>query len=85
MVTPNLFDVITITGLRPTGETLTPILEIINEFVFDQYNFKSYITDHHNTTTEKVSDQEHITFLTLWISYYFFVSSSLQIAKNMFL
>lgn len=82
MLMPTLFDVSTITGLRHISETFTPIVETINEFIFERFNFKNYITDHHKKNIEEVSDQEHIAFLTLQLSYYLFCLSSLQIAKK---
>lgn len=51
MLTLTFFDVAAITILRPTGETFTHTVEIVNEFVFDQFSFKNYITGHHNKTT----------------------------------
>lgn len=30
----------------------------------------------------KVSDEEHIAFITIWLSYYVFCPGSLQIAKS---
>lgn len=79
MFTRALFDITTIIGL---GETFTPIIEIDNDFVFECPIFKNRISYHHKKKTEKVSDQEHIGFLTLWLSYFFFCSSLLQIAKK---
>lgn len=82
MLTSTLFDVAAITRLNPIGETFTPIVETVNEFFFERPNFKNYITDHHKKKIEEVFDQEHIAFMTLWLSYFFFSSRSLQIAKK---
>lgn len=82
MLTLTQFDVAAIIGLRPTCETFTPIMETINEIIFERLSFKNYIIDHHKKNNEEVSDHEHITFMTLWLSYYFFCSSSLQIDKK---
>lgn len=75
MLTLTLFGITTIMGLNPIGETFTPMIEIDNEFVFEPPNFKNYITDHHEKKTKEVSDQEHISFLTLWLSYFCCCSS----------
>ena len=79
MFTPTLFDIAVIMGL---GETFTPIIEIDNDFVFYHPIFKNRISYHHKKKTEEVFDQEHIGFLTFWLSYFFFCSSSLQITKK---
>lgn len=82
MLTPTLFDIETITKLNPLGETFTPSIKTDHEFVFERLSLKNFITDHHEKKTNKVFDQEHITLLTLWLSYYVLYSGSLQIAKN---
>lgn len=82
MLTPTLFDITAITRLNPIGETFTPIIETDNKFIFELSSFKNHISDHHKKKIEEVSDQEHIAFLTLFLSYFFFCSNSLQIAKK---
>lgn len=82
MLTSTLFDVTTITGLNPLGENFTLTLETTNEFTIEQFSFKNFIIDNHDKKTTKVSDTEHIAFLTLWLSYYIFCSDSLQVAKK---
>lgn len=72
MFTPTLFDVTTITGLNPLGETFTPIIETDHEFAIERFSFKNFIIEHHNKKSEEASDQEDIAFLTLWLSYYVF-------------
>lgn len=68
MITTTLFDVAAIMGLNPLGETFTPIIEIDQEFIIECFCFKNFIIDHHDKQSEEVSDQEHITFLTFWLS-----------------
>lgn len=63
-----------ITGLNPLGEKFIPTLEITNEFTIKRFSFKKFTIDNHY--------QEHIAFLTLWLSYYVFCSSFLQVAKK---
>lgn len=41
-----------------------------------------YDIDHHVKDSDEVSDEEHISFLTLWLSYYVFYPGSMQIAKS---
>src|SRR3954469_13311210 len=81
IVTPTLFDVAAITGLRPTGETFDP-----NEMDDDTIGFNNstvtytaFIQRHHVTATEEVSDNEHIAFLALWLSRCAFCSRSIQV------
>lgn len=82
MLTPTLFDVAAITGLSPLGETFDPTLSTKNTFTFGQASLLNYIKDYHNKDFVEVSDEEHITFLTLWLSYNIFYPGSLQIAKS---
>ena len=85
MLTPTLFDVATIIGLRPTDETYDPSI-VSEENSFDvptkKATYSNYLSDHYKTDTNEVSDQEHIAFLTCWISHYVFCISSLQVAKK---
>lgn len=71
-LTPTLFYVTAITGLNPLGETFTHTIKINHEFVFECFTFKNFIINHHDKKIEEVFDQEHIVFLTLWLSYYVF-------------
>lgn len=82
MLTPTLFDVAAITDLSPLGETFDPTLLTENTFTFVWASLRNYIVDHHNKDSVKVSDEEHIDFLTLCLSYYVFCPGSLQIAKS---
>lgn len=82
MLTPTLFVVATVTGLNPLGENFTPTIKTTNKFIVEHFSFKNFIIDHQNKKIVEVSDQEHIAFLSLWLSYYVFCLSSLQIAKK---
>lgn len=82
ILTPTLFDVAVITGLSPLGETFDPTLSTENTFTFGRASLLNYIEDHHNKDSVEVSDEEHIAFLTLWLSYYVFFPGSLQIEKS---
>lgn len=73
MLTPNLFDIAAITGLNPLGDTFAPTLET---------TYKNFILDNNDKESVEVSDQEHIAFLILWLSYYIFFSISLQVDKK---
>lgn len=82
MLTPTLFDIAVITGLSPLGDTFDPTLPMKKTFSFGWASLQNYIEDHHNKDFVEVSDEEHITFLILWLSYYIFCLGSLQIAKS---
>ena len=72
MLTPTFFDVAAITGLSPLGDTFDPTLELRHAFDFDRPGFQNYMEDHFDKDLDDVSDEEHIAFLTLWLSYYVF-------------
>lgn len=82
MLTPTLFDVATITSLSPLGETFDPTLSTQLKFHFNRARFKHYIRYNHVTDNLNVFNEEHVTFLTLWISYFQFCPRSLQISKS---
>lgn len=81
MLMPTLLDVAAITGFSPLGETFDPTFLTKNTFSFNRASLQNYIEDHHDQDYAEVSDEEHIVFLTLWLSYYVFCFGSLQIAK----
>ena len=72
MLTSTLFNVAAIIGFSPLGETFDPTLSTENTFTFNRASLKNYIKDHHDQDFAEVSDEEHIAFLTLWLSYYVF-------------
>lgn len=73
MITPTLFDVAGITGLRPTDEVFNPTVLDEGTIEFDQKrtNFAKFINHCHDTTIDELSDKEHIVFLTMWLSHFF--------------
>ncbi|KAI5383834.1 hypothetical protein KIW84_070987 [Lathyrus oleraceus] len=83
MMTPTLFDVAAIGGLPPTGETFDPYQDCENLIDLNVKNasFSTYINLYH-ADGEEVSDIEHIEFLGLWLSKFFFCCKSLQVAKR---
>jgi hypothetical protein len=82
MLTHTLLDVAAITSLKPTRETFDPNSTLANlKFKFIKAIFTRYISEHHVTDTEEVSDVEHVALLTLWLSHFIFCSRSFQVAK----
>lgn len=73
MPMPILFDVAVITDLSPLGETFDPTHSTENKCSFKHQSLKFYIVDHHVKDSNEVSNEEHTSFLTLWLSYYVFV------------
>lgn len=66
-------------NLRPYPKNNTK-----SNFTFSCASYNTYIKDHYasiNNVSGPVGE-EHITFLTYWISYYVFFSNSLQVAKK---
>ncbi|KAL5148570.1 hypothetical protein HKD37_13G035601 [Glycine soja] len=83
MMTPTLLDVAALTGLRPSGETYDPTNSSDNiKLVYKENTFSKYIAEHKGPVEEEVSDEEHVAFLTPWLSHYVFCTKSLQVAKR---
>src|ERR1051325_45426 len=86
MITPTLLDVAALTGVKPAGivfnhtdHEIIPIKFDVGESKHPTYN--NFI-QHHHCESEEVSDEEHVAFLTLWLSRCVFCSRSMQIAKQ---
>lgn len=82
MLSLTLFNVASITGLNLVSSIFYPTLETQHKFTIKHFTYKTFIFDNHDTANEDVSDQEHISFLAFWTSYYVFCSSSLHVAKK---
>src|ERR1044072_205201 len=80
MITPTLFEVAAITGLRPTGQTYDPTKFKDQKSIFDtnSTSFSAFIDEHMGE--DDVTDWEHITFLTCWLTFFVFCSGSVQVA-----
>jgi hypothetical protein len=71
MITPTVLDVAAITGLKPTGETFDPIKsKSVVTFDFFRATYGTYFKKKHKPHDKEVSDDEHIAFLTYWLSMY---------------
>jgi len=69
MLTPTLLDVVGLTGLKPTSYTFDPTDHGSKiSFDFTRLAYGNFIMDHRVITNDKVSDKEHIAFLTYWLS-----------------
>lgn len=83
VLTPTLLDVAGLTGLKHIGQTFNPDTHSSElSFDFTRPAYGNFIIDHHNTSSTEVSDQEHVAFLTYWLSMYIFCSRSIQIPKK---
>jgi hypothetical protein len=82
MMTPTLFDVAAITGLRPTGATYDPAQSSDNIKLSYKSNAYSKFISEHQKTDGDVDEQEHVAFLVLWLSQFVFCTRSLQVAKK---
>lgn len=83
MVTPTLFDIAAITGLRPTDDNLEPNgrdEDTIN-FNTKRASFGKYIKTHQKNNTVEVSDKENFTFLALWLLRCIFCCKLLKVDK----
>lgn len=84
MVTPTLFNLAVITGLKPTGYTYDPEIDVANTIAFSTSlaAYSTHIAYYHDKDIGTISDMEHIAFLALWLSHSVFYSKSLQVAKK---
>lgn len=84
MMTPTLFDLASIVGLKPMGEEFDPFF--LNEdsigFEVSRAAYSTHINYYHDKSNAEVSDTEHIAFLALWLCIYVFCSRSIQVAKK---
>jgi hypothetical protein len=82
MLTPTLLDVAAITGLSPTGDHFDPTKTGDKiELNYKENTFSKYIAENMGKEGEEVSHEEHVAFLTLWLSHFVFCSKSLQVAR----
>jgi len=83
MLTPTRLDVAGLTSLKPVGQTFDPDSHVSElSFDFTRPAYGNFILDRHVTSSAKVSDIEHIAFLTYLLSMYIFCSRCLQIPKK---
>lgn len=75
MVTPTLFDIVVITGIKPTRNTYDPDVESDDSIAFSTFRdaYSTHIAHYHDKDTDIVSDVEYIAFLTLWLSHCVFI------------
>lgn len=78
MITLTLLNMDVTIGNRPTWDTFDHTFKhkIKPNLYFTRASFSSSIEDRHEEH-DKVSEFEYITFITLWLSHFFFFSSSL--------
>jgi hypothetical protein len=82
MLTPTLLDVAAITGLRRNGDHFDPTKTGDKvELNYKENTFSKYIAENMGKAGEEVSIEEHVAFLTLWLSHFVFCSKSLQVAR----
>jgi hypothetical protein len=82
MLTPTLLDVAAITGLRPTRDHFHPTVTGDKvELSYKENTFSKDIAENMGKVGEEVSIEEHVAFLTLWLSHFVFCSKSLQVAR----
>jgi hypothetical protein len=75
-------DVAAITGLRPTGDHFDPTVTGDKvELSYKENTFSKYIAENMGKVGEEVSIEEHVAFLTLWLSHFVFCSKSLKVAR----
>ncbi|PNX90588.1 hypothetical protein L195_g046713, partial [Trifolium pratense] len=81
MMTPTLFDVAAITGLKPTRDTYNPTNSSKNiSLSITKYTYSKYIEEQRGKDGDEVSEAEHVAFLTLWLCHFVFCTRSIQVA-----
>ena len=85
MMTPTLFNIAAITGLRPTGDYFDPedLYEDVIGFAATKPTYTTFINHFHDKSSSTVSEVEHIAFLAMWLSRFVFCTKSLQVPKKM--
>jgi hypothetical protein len=79
---PELLDVAAITGLRPTRDHFHPTVTGDKvELSYKENTFSKDIAENMGKVGEEVSIEEHVAFLTLWLSHFVFCSKSLKVAR----
>ena len=69
MLTPTLLDVDGLTSLKPSGQTFDPENHESDIcFDFKRFAYVVFIKEHHNTESAEVTNEEHVSFLTYWLS-----------------
>lgn len=82
VMTPTLFDIATIVGLKHTGETFEPTYldEDSIDFGVSRAAYNTDTEYYLNKKTDELFDRYHIAFLGLWLCRYVFCLRSVQIA-----
>lgn len=76
MLTPTLFDLAAIDGLRPDGDAFNPFATTVNEpfeFSTKRSSYNGFMFDHFVEENKEESDKDHIAFLTFWLSKFVFL------------
>lgn len=81
---PTLFEVVAIAGLHPDGEVLhhcSMPQKVFNVLKGSPTSFGSFIK-YHNRKEGKVSHEEYVTFLLLWLLAFCMCYKSVQVFKG---
>lgn len=84
MMTPTLFDIASITGMRCSSESFTPTAADEDVIGFDKDNvgFTMYVEVYLDQKVDPVSNENHIVFLALWLLKCVFCCRSLKVEKR---
>lgn len=84
MLTPTLFDVAAVTGLRPDGDDFDPTKLENDTIDFDDNHvgLMNYIGDHYVDGNPEVTIKENIAFLALWLTRCVLYCKSLKVVKR---
>ena len=86
MITPILFELAAITGLRPTGKLIhfNLVLDYVKAYNLDdsEASYSTFIRNNMGSLSTPMSDAEHVAFLSYWLNAVVFCSRSLQMQQR---
>ena len=86
MVSPTLFELAAIIGLRPIGKTIhfDLALDYLKSYNFDdsEPSYSVFIRNNMGSPSTPVFDTEHVAFLSYWLNAIVFCSRSLRMQQR---
>ncbi|KAH0753625.1 hypothetical protein KY290_023895 [Solanum tuberosum] len=82
MMSPTVFDISALTGIRPHGEAISSVLDIQSpkREKSKKIYYEKFIKV--NTQREDVTEEEHLVFLNMWLCKFVFCIGSSMVAKE---
>ncbi|KAK4715256.1 hypothetical protein R3W88_013594 [Solanum pinnatisectum] len=82
MMSPTVFDISALTGIRPHGEAISSVLDIQSpkREKSKKIYYEKFIKV--NTQREDITEEEHLAFLNMWLCKFVFCIGSSMVAKE---